>query len=176
MQTNHFIYIAALMVVSGCTVQPTGNGGYQLSTPSLASILNSPANSTTNPAASPADSSSQGPQQQDAINYSGQIDGGTAKAVLTPISPTQYHFEIGATGRNANGQITGAGGASGILTKAGDVYIMTRADDGNACYLTVSLSGNELKVDEDFAPGRLGCMAEHGESLSFDGILYRDGS
>lgn len=172
MRKNYFVSITVLISLVDCTLQPLGNGGYRLSTPSFVEMLNQTAGSSGGEQVSSTSGT------RSSLNYAGQIDGGTAKATLTALGAGQYHLDLGATGTGPSGQLSGMGGVSGTLIRSadGDVYGMTKADDGNPCALTVRISDKAMQIDEDFKAGRTGCMAEHGAALSFDGTLYQTGS
>lgn len=144
-----------LIALTGCTLQQTGTDRYTLSAPSLNQILGQVPNQT---AQAPASTTTK---------YAGPIDGGTANVTLTKLNATQYHLDLGASGNN------GVGGVSGVLTQVSgsDLYEMTTDDQGNKCGLSVKFLPQAIQVDEVFANGMTGCMVDHGASLSFDGQL-----
>lgn len=144
-----------LIALAGCTLQQTGTDRYTLSAPSLNQILSQGSSQTANtPAATTTE-------------YTGPIDGATANVTLTKLNATQYHLDLGATGNN------GLGGVSGVLTQVGvsDLYEMTTDDQGNKCGLSVKFLPQAIQVNEVYANGMTGCMVDHGASLSFDGQL-----
>lgn len=160
-----YILLLSVLALNACVQQP--NGSFEVSTNSIGNFLHQQTgiNGSGSSASLP----------RGTTEYAGQIDGGTAKAELKWLSPTQYHLDLGATGTGQPGQITGAGGAEGVITASGTagVFTMTRDDDNMECDLTVTLTSSTLQIAENFDAGRTGCMTEHGAALSFDGVLNR---
>jgi len=158
--------LTGLALLTGCTVQPTANGGFQVSTVSLGQALGqAPAGQgagTPDPAASTQ-------PVRSAMKFAGPMDGGDGTVILTPASSGQYDLDLGVKGQMADA------GVSGVVTRSGDVFTMNQGHlDGQApepCSLTMKLTGDSLAVAENYQAG--GCMIFHGASISFDGTLSR---
>ena len=172
------ISLTGLALLTGCTVQSTANGGFQVSTISLGQALGqAPAGQgagTPNPAPSEQPGGSAGSVGDtggaSVMKFSGPMDGGDGMVILTAISSGQYDLDLAV-----KGQMAGAG-VSGVVTRSGDVFTMSQGHlDGQTpepCSLTLKLSGGDaLAVSENYQTG--GCMIFHGASISFDGMLSR---
>lgn len=173
--------IIGLVCLSACTVTPTTNGGYQISS-SVGQMLNRVAESgatSASSASAPVNASNDalGNPIVDAsgptMTFQGPVDGGNATATLTPLGGSAYYFSISATGRAVpGGPFPGMGGVDGTVMGHGQNFVMTQGG-GNSnpmpCALNLTVDGNKLFVAEDYKSG--GCSAYHNGMLSFDGTL-----
>ena len=150
-----FLPISLITILAGCTVTPTGNGGYRLSTGSIGSLIGDA------PAAQGQTSAP--PGQAAKLSFAGAMDGGPGTADLTPAPDGTYSVHLNVESSNGYGNVVGT------VIRNGNVLTMSEGSDGpgppSECRVTMTLQGNQLSVWEH------SCSAFHGMSVSFDGTL-----
>jgi hypothetical protein len=165
--TNLPVFLCAVSLsLSACSITPTADGGYQVSTKSLNDLIqnaSAPSNTLTMAPATEEDAKA---SSSAAITYTGPLEGGPGSATLTATGASRYRVHLYVASS------AGVGDVTGYAVRNGNILIMMTGMSGpgssvSACNVQMTISGDQLQVREK------DCSAFHGDSVSFNGTLNR---